>query len=751
MISKRFEALIPILFGITAFLLVMGPWTLNPQNISWIYGLDPQQHYYGWVFFRQGSWSFPIGLNPDYGLSISSSIAFSDSIPIFAFIFKTFSSFLPERFQYLGLWTLLCFVLQAWFAWKLVGLITRDRVIQFFAMGILVFSPPMLFRVGFHTSLVAHFLLLAALYLIFRPTQNKRTWYWGLLIGAALLIHFYLFLMVLALWVADLLDIAFLRKSLNIKSAVLEIFFVCLVSIVLMWQTGYFISAKSFSVENVYGLHALDPLSIFSSNGWSYVLKDIEAFNHSYEGFVFLGMGGILLLLFSLPVLIGRQQESRSIYGRIRERHLALFLCCTLLFVFAITHSIKLGNWQFVYSIPPSILYRLNMIRMSARMFWPIFYLLFLLFIYCAVRGYGQKAARILLGIAFFIQILDTSAAWYPNRQLIGKHSLAQFCEYEADYLPLLGSSLQDPFWAEAAKHYKKVELAPLVDAAWQQGWSTYASYAAKYHLATNSVYLARSDGKKVQVANQERKAKFAKGQFDPDTLYILQDELIPSAIEHVNPQVDMLTRINGANILAPGWRSCKNCSQDIQNLKLVDLIKTPDANQVISFGEAYKPNFLTKKEKPKKGESTDLIIPCVPHLSQRHLPFNLNKRNSLLTSGWFIPEDWGVWAEDEKASLLLPLPAKGVKTVQLEARAFIAPKHPEQTVAIWANGIFIKKINLTKGEKNFIDIPIPTKTLIPGYLSLDFEFLSRARPIDFGYNQDDRYLSMALVAARFR
>ena len=78
-------------------------------------------------------------------------------------------------------------------------------------------------------------------------------------------------------------------------------------------------------------------------------------------------------------------------------------------------------------------------------------------------------------------------------------------------------------------------------------------------------------------------------------------------------------------------------------------------------------------------------------------------------------------------------------------------PKHPVQTVAIWANGVFIKKVELTKGDQNLIDIPIPAKSLIPGYVSLEFEFLSRARPRDLGYNQDDRYLSMALVSARFR
>jgi len=135
-----------------------------------------------------------------------------------------------------------------------------------------------------------------------------------------------------------------------------------------------------------------------------------------------------------------------------------------------------------------------------------------------------------------------------------------------------------------------------------------------------------------------------------------------------------------------------------------------------------------------------------------QNIDFSINGAGKLLlTSGWFIPEEWGVWAEDEKATLLLPLPVSGAKSVQLEARAFIVPKHPVQTVAIWANGVFIKKVELTKGDQNLIDIPIPAKSLIPGYVSLEFEFLSRARPRDLGYNQDDRYLSMALVSARFR
>ena len=85
---------IPFALGLFVFWLVVGFSIVNPINIGWLAGgLDPTQHYLGWVFFRQGPWELPWGLNPNFGMSISSSIAFSDSIPLLAFIFKPFSFF----------------------------------------------------------------------------------------------------------------------------------------------------------------------------------------------------------------------------------------------------------------------------------------------------------------------------------------------------------------------------------------------------------------------------------------------------------------------------------------------------------------------------------------------------------------------------------------------------------------------------------------------------------------------------------
>ena len=165
-----------ILLAIGAFFGVVGPLVLNPQNIAWLGGgFDPTQHYLGWAFFRNSTWSFPLGLNPDFGMDISSSIVYSDSIPLLAFIFKPFALLLPNSFQYFGIWLLLCFILQGYFAWRLVALLKISPIASLAASLLFIFSPPLFWRIGLHAALVGHWLILAALYLNFRPRHNGRT------------------------------------------------------------------------------------------------------------------------------------------------------------------------------------------------------------------------------------------------------------------------------------------------------------------------------------------------------------------------------------------------------------------------------------------------------------------------------------------------------------------------------------------------------------------------------------------------
>ena len=113
--------LIPALLGTLAFLWISGGGILSPTHIGWLTGGDPAQHFIGWQFFREAPLlQSPLGANSDFGMEIGSSLIYTDSLPLLAFLFKPLRALLPQPFQYMGLWMLVCFILQAVFAWKLM-------------------------------------------------------------------------------------------------------------------------------------------------------------------------------------------------------------------------------------------------------------------------------------------------------------------------------------------------------------------------------------------------------------------------------------------------------------------------------------------------------------------------------------------------------------------------------------------------------------------------------------------------------
>ena len=93
-----------LIISFLASLYLLGFNNLNFLNKNWLYLGDLSGYQIGWEFFRNDTWKFPLGFNPNYGLELANSIVFSDSIPLFAFIFKLFKNFLPENFQYFSLW-----------------------------------------------------------------------------------------------------------------------------------------------------------------------------------------------------------------------------------------------------------------------------------------------------------------------------------------------------------------------------------------------------------------------------------------------------------------------------------------------------------------------------------------------------------------------------------------------------------------------------------------------------------------------
>lgn len=98
--SIALENILPVLIGLLTFFTVAGWDVLRFDNVGWLQQYDDSaQHYLGWLFYRYTPWAFPIGSNPNFGLEVSSSVFYSDSISILAFFFKLLSPLLPGHFS----------------------------------------------------------------------------------------------------------------------------------------------------------------------------------------------------------------------------------------------------------------------------------------------------------------------------------------------------------------------------------------------------------------------------------------------------------------------------------------------------------------------------------------------------------------------------------------------------------------------------------------------------------------------------
>lgn len=692
----------PPLLGVAAFFLVVGPRALNPMNISWLGVGDPATTYLGWHFFRSSDWSFPIGLNPDYGLELSNSILFSDSNPLLAILFKPFASLLPEPFQYFGLWLLACFVLQAWFGWKIVSLISQSLVIRTLGTGFFVFAPPMLWRLHGHLSLFGHFLVVGALYLVLRPGTDRRLLAWGALLVVAALVNAYLLAMVAILWVTDLTGRA-LSEELSIQYSSREFVSLAVIVGVACWQAGYFTVSGltgdwGYGRFRMNGLSVLDARSALDTNGWSYVIKDVPEAEGDYEGFNFLGLGVIVLSLFAIPAWIGGRARLRSAVSK----KPVLLLVLIGLTLYAVTNNVGIGPWSFGFLLPEHLLGAANIFRSSGRMFWPVFYALLLTVIFIVVRGYDMRAATYLLGLALVVQILDTSAGWRDLRKTLMTPPSSQWT-----------TPLEHPFWADAATRYRKVRsIYPVSNQP--PHWLTLSDYAGKYALATDAVYLARVGEAALRAARAKAAQALATGHYDADSLYILDERAAARAALKVNQNTDLFARIDGLNVLAPGWKQCPECGTVDSELRL------------------------------------DEILPPALSIGQR-IEFSRSSQNSrYLIAGWSLPGDGGIWSDGPAAEIVLSVVGEAHE-ILIEAGALVVPSHPKQDIEIRVNGIPAATARLSTPEGNRIAIPIPDaarKALVErGFLHLEFKFPDAVRPRDIGMNKDARKLALFLIA----
>ncbi|MBV4494179.1 hypothetical protein HU715_002320 [Pseudomonas sp. SWRI12] len=684
--SQRFPvSLLPILLGALAFLLVIGPRVLDPTNIAWLGEGDAATHYMGWAFFRSSPWTFPLGMNPSYGLELGNGIIFSDSNPLLAFLFKPFNAWLPETFQYFGLWLLTCFVLQAWFAWKLVGLLTPSLWIRLLGTGLFVFSPPMFLRMGGHLSLSGHFLILAALYLALRPGLQKRRLAWGALLAATALVHAYLLAMVALIWLADLASQA-MKGRLSRRDALIELGGLFVLVAFCCWQAGYF-SVGGGTVAGGFGLYRLNVMSLVNPSGWSYTLRDMPQGPGDYEGFNYLGLGILMLAICAGVALL---QGNTGLVNAVRHRRLLLWALIGLT-LFSLTNHLGIGMQNVHYWLPRPVELVANVFRAAGRMFWPVFYAIIFAVIFLVIRGNKPRTAACLLAMTLVVQVLDTRAGWAGLRQSRMTPAASSW-----------PTPLNDPFWASAAGHYSKVRT--LLPQNQPDNWLLTSQYALTHGLETDGVYLGRMSDRAIERAQRHAEQMLASGQYAADSLYILDPGAALQAAKTVNRQTDLLTRIDGLVVLAPGWKTCAQCP-------------------------------------PFADETLDMQV----KLGERQV---FSRTNAMLANGWGRVEDWGTWSEGPEAEVVLRIPPEA-RSLSIEAAAFVQPSHTRQRVEVSINGIAALATQFNRLQDNTLELPLTAairETMgADGRVRVRFHLPDAISPKALGLGSDERVMALGL------
>ena len=301
--------------------------------------------------------------------------------------------------------------------------------------------------------------------------------------------------------------------------------------------------------------------------------------------------------------------------------------------------------------------------------------------------------------ISVFTVILY-SLLWNIPTPFVGIPGLGLYgALYEA--YPRLGMEdpLKHPFWREAAERYPRVELGQL-----------------RNGLPPNSQkleFLLQRVGIQEIAFREDLNAILQVKDSDFNTFYVLDDwRFNPSLRFAPNPSVDLLARIDGYLVYAPGWKVCKPCREIAPDLQIVALPSKFKVDEAIAFGTA-------------------------------------SSGAQLLSDGWALPEAWGVWSNGILASVYFPKPEQAVKTMEFNLRAFIAPNHPSQDITIALDGKRVGTYSLTQGEGNIVNIPLPPSP--NNFYKIDFQMQNPIRPVDLGFNQDQRLLGIALVSAKFK
>lgn len=394
-------------------------------------------------------------------------------------------------------------------------------------------------------------------------------------------------------------------------------------------------------------------------SGIQWALFDFGQYHRAQQFYA----GFAILLLISLAPLF---------FIRLRATQLALFIVGFISLFSLIGFGL---DWGYCLSLFSTLLFLALLFDVRSTAFKP-------------------SISRVSLLVAALYALL-----WNIPSPFVGMPGLGVYGALYRAYPRLeMQDPLKHPFWREAGERYQNVRVGAHRNG--QPPESSKLEFLLNRSGIKNIEFLPTLN---FDVVTQPASS---------DTFFLL-DEWSTSPSMRLKPDssVDLLARIDGYLVYAPGWKVCKACREIGQDLQIASLPADVTLNKPIFFA--------------KQGAGVEL-----------------------LGAGWSQPEAWGVWSDGNLATIYIPKPAKTPKKLLLDLRAFVSPEIPVQDVSIFLNDQFAAEYKFDKGEGNLLPINLPVGT--ENFYKIGFQLKHHARPTDLGFSKDRRLLGIGLVSAKF-
>jgi len=594
LLRKRQAAVGGLLVGSAVFLYATGGRILDGGRDSWLkategFGSDPAAHQLAWQFFRETAvLQWPLGVNTRYGMEFGSSIFYTDSLPLLAIPLKFLNPWLPETFQYFGLWIWLVFVLQAVLAWQISSRWHQSIVANSLVAILICLSPILTYRLV-HAALASHFIILLAINLY--VSRHVRMAHWVLLACAATAIHFYLLPFVFGLALASFYD-----SRENLARSAFRVVSLSLATVATLYVVGA-TSIQRFSGANAGAgeisdtnrgfrwqpLALVDPTSFgggFGEEPWSRLIPDVLPGFHS-EGFSYLGSGILLVLVpylfiktaeleFGIPVLrtsviyavcalvavsidvrllgylwllvIGVVAISAAIERRSWVNRRGVLLVCALATAYSIGNP--LGEYP---SLPILDLVSSNF-RVFSRYSWLVYYLLIFMLIAQLARLASRRMIILILLLVVAVEVYDSRDAFRESRQRLSG-------------APEWMSPMKSSRWSELLEGRSAVVSYPPAQAGVPESssepaapdgaWFAIAEFAATHRLETNAGYQARIDASLYDFVTRQLREALQEDRLSSSTVYFIFDETIWEELRQ-RETYEFIGEIDGYRVIAP-------------------------------------------------------------------------------------------------------------------------------------------------------------------------------------------------------